>query len=246
MTIRLLITRPEPDASLLAEQCEVLGCEPLVSPVMQIESALPRSIPPHTVIVATSPHALQPWVIPLLSPQAQCHVVGARAAKVFVAHGFAIESQHEDVDALLQHLLRTVSPHESLLYLTGEHITHDILPALQKRSIQAERVITYHARAASSLTSAAVSALSSPNPPAIFFASARSVRLFCELLPPTVSPAALMAVCLSASIAKEAEAHGFRRCFSQVGSTSKRVVEAFLKQESGLILPLSRNDCATE
>lgn len=246
MTPHLLITRPEPDASLLAAHCVAMGCEAIISPVMQIESALPCPIPPHTVIVATSPHALQPWVMPHLAPHARCHVVGARAGKAFSAHGFVVESQHEDAEGLLQHLLHTLSAHESLLYLTGEHITHDLLPALHKRGTEAQRVTTYHAKAASALADSALLALQSPAPPTVFFASARSVRLFCELLPASVSPSHLVAVCLSASIAKEAEAHGFGRCFSQAATTSKRVVEAYLRQATGMQSLPSRNDCATE
>lgn len=221
MTRCILITRPEPEARIMAEHCARLGFDSIISPLTHIEPIASAHLPSYDSIILTSPHGLHTGIIPMLSPASIFYVVGGRAADKAVSCGFTVASVFSSVRDLEHTLLHNTQATQRFLYLSGEHIT-STLPIQN-----ATRVITYRAIAASTLNDVAIDALRSANPPVVSFASKRNVAIFSSLTQGMLSLANLEALCLSPAIALAATKEGFSMCFSAAASDMEALLIAY-------------------
>ena len=137
--MRLLVTRPEPDAERTAAALRARGHVVLVVPLLRIEPVEQAAIGPgpFVALLVTSANAA-----PAIARHARfaqlrtlpVFAVGDRSAEAMRAVGFAdVASAQGDVSDLARWSLRALKPGASLLYLAGADRSGDLAGLLSGR-----------------------------------------------------------------------------------------------------------------
>jgi uroporphyrinogen-III synthase len=192
--MRLLVTRPEPDASRTAAVLRARGHDVMLAPLLGIEPAPDADLGPGPWggVLITSANAVRPIAahprrrevlgLPLFA-------VGRRSAEAARAAGFA-EVMSADGDAAdLARLVaaRDRSPQAAghvrlpLLYLAGEDRAGDLEGALAAQGIAARMVVVYRAVIATALPGDVKDALAAGNIDGVLHYSRRSADAFVAL-----------------------------------------------------------------
>jgi len=163
--VRLLLTRPQPDAARTAVALRALGHEPIVAPLIGIEivSEVDRDGGPWAAILLTSANAL--WSIAGFAwrddwRDLPIFAVGDRTAQAVRDAGFtAVTSAGGNVNDLAALVAAHLNPPARLLYLTGEDRSGDLAGALRARGFVVDMVVVYRAMVAETLPAQAATAL---------------------------------------------------------------------------------------
>jgi uroporphyrinogen-III synthase len=208
--MRLIVTRPEPDATRSAEALIRLGHQAIVSPMLDIAPVLPKVLPvgDFQAILVTSANAVRALAahphrprlarLPLLA-------VGDRTALEARRAGFAARSAAGRAEDLVDLAIRLLAPENGpLLYAAGEAMAADIAAMLGARGFAVETAIVYRAAMRPRLAAVAAAALREGIVDGVLLYSARSAQAFAaavraEALAP-LSPA-VMLFCLSEACA---------------------------------------------
>ncbi len=160
--MRLLVTRPQPDADAQAEKLKLLGHEVSVAPLLDVEfldfAALPLT--GAQALIATSRNALRALeasgqleptlVMPLFT-------VGSATAKL--AHALGFKKIHEGpgtAEELLPLVQAGCSPGAgTLIHLAGERMAFDIKSALENEGFDVVQPVLYRINMADSFAEAA-------------------------------------------------------------------------------------------
>jgi uroporphyrinogen-III synthase len=204
--MRVLVTRPAPDAALGAARLRALGHKAVISSVLEIGptgAALPAG--PFDALLLTSANALAPFAggAPRALAAVPVLCVGERTADAARAAGFVmVSAARGDARDLARLTRESLPPRARLLYLTGverkpdlEHALTDFAPTV---------VATYRAQPAAALTPEAIAALRSNRIDAVLHYSRKSAQIYAALarraglLPDALRPAQL---CLSQDVA---------------------------------------------
>jgi uroporphyrinogen-III synthase len=165
--VRLLLTRPEPDAQRTAAALRAQGHDVVIAPLLRIVpiADAPIGVGPWTAVLITSANAAH-------AVAAHSHVapmrtlpvfaVGRRSAEAMASAGFAdVTSADGNVSDLAQLVAARLQPAARLLYLTGEERSGDLAGDLRARGFAVETTLIYRAIAAPALPPAAADALAS-------------------------------------------------------------------------------------
>jgi uroporphyrinogen-III synthase len=213
--VRVLVTRPLPEANQTAARLAALGHKPVIAPLTMIEptrAIMPAG--PFDFIVATSARALEMIDAAALAPllDRPFRGVGARTIEAARARGFTTAPAAPDVARLLATLV-DAPPNARVLYLAGE----DRKPALEEGLIAAghgvETVVVYRAAAVTRLPEPARLALATNTLGAALCYSRRGAELLIELAMAAGVMNGLMLtphVCISAEAAAPFVALGAR------------------------------------
>ncbi|MAU52952.1 MAG: hypothetical protein CMN17_11415 [Roseovarius sp.] len=196
----LLITRPEPEASRMADRLRpaMPGVRVLVSPLMEIVfgGTLP-DLTGREVLVFTSRHGVEGFC--RLSPRRdlRAYAVGEATAEAARARGFDACPAGGDAAALLALIGRdgTTGP---FLHPRGAHVAADIAGTLRARGHDAAEAVVY-TQEARPLSSEARAALAGHAPVILPLLSPRSGRLFFAEAGPVRAP--LLVAALSRNVA---------------------------------------------
>jgi uroporphyrinogen-III synthase len=167
LNVRLLITRPEPDAQRTAAVLRARGHDVVAAPLLRIEPAADAKIGegPWAAILITSANAADAIVAHVrVAPLRALPVfaVGRRSAEAMAAAGFAdVTSTDGNVSDLARLVAARLQPAATLLYLAGEDRSGDLAGDLRTRGFAVETTIIYRAIAATGLPPAATEALAS-------------------------------------------------------------------------------------
>jgi len=187
MPPRLLITRPEPAATRLAEEmrAEFPGAEVVVSPLMRIAygGTLPALLPGE-MLIFTSQHGIEGLC--RLSPRRDLRacVVGCATAAEARHRGFSVIAVAEDAASLLDNICAggVTGP---FLHARGAHVAADIAGALRQAGHVARETVVYDqealplsdgARAMLDGDAPVIVPLMSPRSAALFFKAAGTPR----------------------------------------------------------------------
>ncbi|RMF11057.1 MAG: uroporphyrinogen-III synthase [Alphaproteobacteria bacterium] len=150
--MRLLVTRPAPDAERQAEALRMRGHEVLVHPLLQIEFLDAGRLPLKGVqaLVATSRNALRALARNEAKPKAvrrPLFVVGPATAAMAAALGFSEVTQGEGTAESLVPLIAGQCPAAKgrILHLAGERLAFDLKGALEARGLSVEQQVVYRA-----------------------------------------------------------------------------------------------------
>jgi uroporphyrinogen-III synthase len=224
LNVRLLLTRPEPDAQRTAAALRAQGHDVVAAPLLRIEPAVDAQIGegPWAAVLITSAnaaHAIAAHARVTLLRALPVFAVGWRSAEAMAASGFAdVTSADGNVSDLARLVAARMQPAGRLLYLVGEDRSGDLAGDLRARGFAVETVIIYRAIAATSLPPAAAEALASGIDGVLHF-SRRSAQVFVDAARAAgVLESALQAAhfCLSAPIAEP---------LAQAGAADIRVAE---------------------
>lgn len=219
--MRLLVTRPEPDAERTAKALRERGRQALVAPLLRIAPILDAPIGegPWAAIVFTSANAVSAFVAhPAKARLLRVPVftVGARTEEVAHAAAFAeVQSAYGDVAALAGLIVgRVIDRTKPILYLAGEDRAGDLEALLGQYGFAVRTVPIYRATAATRLPDVARSALANDRIDGVLHFSKRSAEAFLAAIEADglrEQGLALRHLCLSAEVAALLIAAGAER-----------------------------------
>jgi uroporphyrinogen-III synthase len=165
VTVRLLVTRPEPDAERTAAALRAKGHTVTVAPLLRVETLADAELGagPWAAILVTSANAARAIVahkrvaelraLPVLA-------VGERSADAMRSAGFADVTSAEGSASDLTRLATERMKHgEPLLYLAGADRSVDIAAGLAAQNFVVRTVVVYRAVQANTLPKATAEAL---------------------------------------------------------------------------------------
>ena len=210
MTMRLLLTRPEPDNARTAALLRAQGHEVVLAPLLRIEAVADADVatPPWAAILFTSANGVRALAdhprrndllaLPVLA-------VGQVSADAARAAGFAdVASADGDADDLAWLAAeRFAGARLPLLYLAGEDRSGDLAGALAVRGLTVRTVAIYRAAKAERFPPPARAALEQGQIDGVLHFSRRSVESYLDCGRDIVGPALKpVHYCLSARAAE--------------------------------------------
>jgi uroporphyrinogen-III synthase len=184
MPLRLLVTRPEPDAQRTAAALRARGHDVLIMPMLRVERIdADFGAGPWAAVLMTSANAVRAIAghrefgalsaLPTL-------VVGDRTRAAAEAAGFAdVASANGDADVLARLVVARISPGPTpLLYLAGEQRNADFEAALRSHSFDVRTVAVYRTVATTEFSRTIKDALASGEIDGILHFSRRSAEAF--------------------------------------------------------------------
>lgn len=242
---RLLVTRPEPDASDTAARLRALGCVPAVFPLMELQVTdvrLPEAGGLSGLIVTSAnavralhaKMALLPYLgLPLFA-------VGEKTAAAAKAAGFAkIESADGDAGALID-LVGAHAKAGTYFYPCATETARDLPKALAGAGLLVIAAEVYRMEAVTRLSEDIAAQLSAGGFAGVLIYSRRGASLFAELTELVLTPAqrrALTLICLSENVAAPLVAHGFPRIVLADFPSEEAMMAATLSFSRGQITP---------
>lgn len=208
--MRLLLTRPKPDAERTAATLRGRGHAVVIAPLLRIETVNNAEIGqgPWTALLVTSANAAYALKGHERLPELRGVPVmagGARSADAMRTVGFAdVTSAGGDVDDLARLVSKQIEPRARLLYLAAGERAGDLAGTLRSRGYNVHTAVVYRAVAAAALPSAAADALARGIDGVLHF-SRRSAEAYintardADALPTALRP---IHFCLSAQIAE--------------------------------------------
>jgi len=196
--VRLLLTRPEPDAQRTAAALRARGHEPVIAPLLRIEAQIDVQIGngPWGAILVTSANAGPAVAFHECAPRLRAlpvFAVGRRSAQTMTAAGFGdVKHSEGDVNDLVAFVAAQLTPATPLLYLAGEERSGDLAGELRGHGFKVETTVIYRAVATANLPPAAAEALTgeigvlhfSRRSAEAFLDAAQGMNLFAAALQP--------------------------------------------------------------
>jgi uroporphyrinogen-III synthase len=233
IAVRVLVTRPEPDAERTAQKLRDRGCDVLLAPLLRVEllDHADLGAGPWGAVAMTSANAARalerhPRRSELVALPA--FTVGRRTAAAARAVGFqAVASANGNEQALVRLISAEHRDGTMVLYLAGEDRAGDLAADLAPADIQVKTVAVYRAAAATELPATATAALTGGEIGCVLHFSRRSARVYLDcartsgVLDRALTP---FHYCLSPAVAEPLFAAG-----------AKRIAVASRPEESALI-----------
>jgi uroporphyrinogen-III synthase len=163
--VRLLLTRPEPDAQRTAAALRQHGHTVIIAPLMRIEALSNAEIGagPWAAILITSAnaaHAIAVHARKKTLAGVPVFAVGDRSAQAMRDAGFAdVSSADGGVGDLARLVSERMTAGSSLLYLAGAERSGDLAAKLGTRNFAVQTIVVYRAVAAAHLPREAADAL---------------------------------------------------------------------------------------
>jgi uroporphyrinogen-III synthase len=178
--MRVVVTRPDPDAKRTATALRALGHEVLVAPLMKVQSVAADLSGHWSAVVITSanaPNAIADNAAKSALIKLPLFAVGQRSAEAAQETGFTnVTSAAGNVSELVRTLSAQHPGAEApLLYLAGEDRAADLVGELSSRGIAAEMRVIYRAVTAP-FPSALIEALAAGEVDAVLHFSRRSAE----------------------------------------------------------------------
>jgi uroporphyrinogen-III synthase len=201
--VRVLVTRPEPDAEEQADELRALGVEPVCQPLMTcIDVPWDRGLLARAAgLIVTSRNALRQIGGAGAAIDLPVFAVGEATRAEAVRLGFRDVRVGEGTgEALARTIRETWRPGRPLLHLTGEHQAYPLAHALTGAGITVETVIAYRMEERRTFDPGVIEAYRRATLDGVILMSPRTACLYVKL-------------CRAAGLSAEMEAvHAF--CFS--------------------------------
>ncbi len=220
LTMRILVTRPEPEAHQFAEALAAIGIEPIVAPLLTIVpiEAAPPELARFQAVLLTSANGARALAERGAERDIAVLTVGNATAAAARAAGYrriaSADGDWRDLAALVRSSLDPAKG--PLLHATGADHGNELIDDLTPHGFAIERAVLYRAIAADRLPDAALAALrgapsnnGAPSFDGVALFSPRTARTFIALVDAAGlggALACLNAYCLSPAIAEPLEA----------------------------------------
>jgi uroporphyrinogen-III synthase len=218
--MRLLVTRPEPDASHEAEALAARGHEAVLAPLLKIEFApdVPLDLASAQALIVTSRNALRALATRRELEDARklpVFAVGEATARAARELGFAILVRAPGTAAGLPELIggKLDPKRGSLLQLAGENLAFDLKTALEAKGFTLHQPVLYRAVPAEQLPARVLSLLKAGELDGAILLSPRTARTFAALIDKhgaVTQGRRLVCYCLSQAVAEVLAPLGFR------------------------------------
>ncbi len=210
--MRLLVTRPEPDAHRQAEALAGLGHDVTLSPLLAIEAVpgVSLELDDAQALIATSRNALRALAshreraaairLPLFA------VGEATAAEAGVCGFGAVTAAAGTGETLARLVAGKLDPRSGpLVHLSGETAAFDLKSALAAKGFTVKQPMLYRAVAAPELSEEAISQLKAGDLDGVILMSPRTAAIFADLVrrqEAVTQASRLICYCLSAAVAQ--------------------------------------------
>jgi uroporphyrinogen-III synthase len=208
--MRILVTRPEPDAAELRVALEARGHEVSLEPLLTVEALPidPSDLEGAGAVIATSRNGLRALDGQALARATKLPLfcVGPATAELATKLGFRhiIEGPGAASDLIPLIIESKLRETGKFVHLSGEEVAFDLSTALAERGVAVRRLIVYRAKAATALKPQMMRAVTEGSLDAVILMSPRTAAIFAELVDKAgLREAArkLAYVCLSANVA---------------------------------------------
>jgi uroporphyrinogen-III synthase len=185
--MRVLVTRPQPDAARTAARVRELGHDVIVDSLLSITPSTVSEIPagPFAALAVTSANAARAAAANVALDFARgipTFTVGGHTAEAARAAGFKkVVAADGDASALARLLQTQLDPGTRVLHLAGEDRARDLSGLLSNSGIAVDVIVLYRAQPAATLAPAVVTALSQNRVDAVLHYSLRSAATFASL-----------------------------------------------------------------
>jgi uroporphyrinogen-III synthase len=220
--MRLLVTRPEPDALKLSGLLEDAGHEVVVDPLLSVsfEGADAVDLDGVQAVIATSRNALRALKA---GREAATALAEARQLPLFaVGKGTAAEARALGFETvvtgagtaaeLVAHIVSVIEPAAGVLvHLTGDALAHDLAGELEAHGFRVRRPVVYRMIAASAFKETTVEAFAMGEIEGVLLMSPRTAAIYARLVAKhglTWSVGALPHFCLSVAVARQLQPLG--------------------------------------
>jgi uroporphyrinogen-III synthase len=182
--MRILVTRPEPDAQRFAAHLKAHGIDTVVAPLMTVELG-EAPMPPlgkAQALVFTSANGVRAYAAKQGRGDLPIYAVGeATAAAARLAGYDDVVSAGSDAQGLAALLEGRIDPAKGpLFHPTGADQAGDLAAALQARGFELEQAVLYRAAAVPELPAAARAALEAGDLAGVALFSPRSAEIFLD------------------------------------------------------------------
>jgi uroporphyrinogen-III synthase len=197
--MRVLVTRPLPDAETTARDLRQRGHEPLLAPLLTIHFAdwtagMSQAAETVDAIVATSPNGIRGLLRYAESPRLRrkpLFVAGDASARLAQSLGFTdVRSASGDLSAIIDRIRAELPPASSLFYAAGRDRSGDLKHELVQHGFGVDLIEVYEAVTTTTLPDAIVAGIVAREIDRILIFSARTA----EALVAALSAADLLAV----------------------------------------------------
>jgi len=243
--MHFLITRPEPDASHLADELAKSGHQCTLSPLLTLKFPDPGELKLNNAqgLIITSQNALRAIKACLQLNHLTAlpvFIVGTNTASSAKDMGFKnISHIAENAQKLSQHILENCQPNGGVLhYLTGTHLAFDMVASLAPSGIKIGRTIVYNTEIVPDFSPAGKTGLTSGAINAVILLSPKTARQYAKLilkcdLEDQIPP--ITHYCLSQKIADEL--YQLKHCKIKVASTANMTAMHALIEQNNSKLP---------
>ena len=213
--MRLLVTRPEPDARRQAELVSARGHKPVLASLLAIEptSDVSLELDGAQALIVTSRNSLRalashPDLVKAL--QLPLYAGGEATAKAAAELGFkAVTTGPGAAEMLARLVSAALKPNAGpLVHLSGETVAFDLKSALETQGFRVRQPILYRAVPATKLPDDALSLLSAGKLDGVILMSPRTAATFAALVVrhgAVTQASRLDCYCLSAAVAQAVE-----------------------------------------
>lgn len=242
--MRMLVTRPEPDAQASIDRLAALGIKAAAAPLL-VRATLDFHLPDLSGFVAlavTSTNALraleEKGVLSALR-HLPVYAVGDRTAHEARELGFAEVFSAGGTFERLSTMLALARIEGPVLYPAGKHLSGDLAQALAPHGILVVTATVYDMVAESVFPDAALQALESDGFDAVLVYSRRTAEVFCTLVGQRLSAAKkrdLALLCLSENVARPFVEQHFTRVHLADRPDEEAMMSlalAFAREQSG-------------
>ena len=213
--MRLLVTRPEPDASEQGQKLGQLGLSALIEPLMEIEfldvEGLDEAVLAAQALIATSRNGLRALArLPVIGQALHTPVLAVGPATARLASEMGFDEVHEGggrAQDLLALAGAACQPARGpLLHLAGEELAFDLRGGVEAQGFVVIQPVLYRATAKSELSVAAKNELESGTLAGVILMSPRTAKTYARLiaeadLEEAIGP--VMHFCLSEAVAEQ-------------------------------------------
>ena len=185
--MRILVTRPQPDADNTARLLRESGHEVIIAPLLEIVATdIPESFDLTGIqaVLITSANGVRALAAATSERTIRVLAVGAASAEAARALGFVlVENAGWDVASLAELVRATLEPAAGrLLHVAGSVTAGDLSGILTKSGYQVEKTALYRAHTPETLPETIKTALKSHEIDAVALFSPRSAEVFQELV----------------------------------------------------------------
>lgn len=220
--MKILVTRPEPDASRLAQRLKASGHDPVVEPLMSVDylegpEDFPDTFKGIQAIAFTSANGVRALARCYTERHLPVFAVGDATAAAARQEGFdPVHVAAGDVSHLADDIVARLDPGAgSIVHIAGSIVAGDLQGALAGHGFQVDRHVLYAMTASASLSPEVIAQITEGSLEAALVYSPRSGRILVDLIDKAGLQEACQAItcyCLSANVADAVAPLPFANC----------------------------------
>jgi uroporphyrinogen-III synthase len=178
----ILFTRPHALSILSQQKLLKLDMESVVIPLINIKNLNVAIADDHyDIVIFTSQHAVHVVLQNLWIKAKKIFTVGDKTKEMLLHNECQnVVSSNGDVFDLESMITKSIATSSKLLYLSGDHISHDLDESLKIKGYDITKKIVYEAQGLDSLTNAQIKQINSSISTILFY-SPRTAEIFAKL-----------------------------------------------------------------